>query len=244
MPDATLFAVDDDQAICDALICLADMIGLAVEAYVSPTDFLDAIDGDRPGCVVLDVRMPQMSGLQLQQKLRERQIDLPVIMISGHADVPMAVEAMQQGALTFLEKPFRVQEIVEQVQRGIELDRKRREFRAKADAARIRIARLTSKEQEVMNRMAAGWTNQNMADELGLSLRAIEDRRARLMKKLEVNALRELIALAADARLGYAPLKTCGRGEIFTTTTRRTRRVRNHHPSDVSVVPAWLNSLN
>ena len=195
-PEATLFVVDDDAAVAAALVELGEMIGLNTETFASAQEFLDAVDETRPGCLVLDVRMRGMSGIQLQKRLTERQIELPTIVISGHADVRMAVEAMRAGAVTFLEKPFRMQELIDHIHEAVERDsanRRQRELRA---AAKQRLSALTAKEREVFDLVAAGNTNAEIAAELGLSSRAIEDRRARVMKKLQLDSLAEVIELS------------------------------------------------
>ncbi len=195
-PETTLFVVDDDSAVAAAVSELGEMIGLNTESFAFAQDFLDAFDETRPGCLVLDVRMRGMSGIQLQKWLTERQIDIPTIVISGHADVRMAVEAMRAGAVTFLEKPFRMQELIDHIHEAVERDnanRRRREIQA---AAKQRLSVLTDKEREVFDLVAAGNTNAEIAEELGLSSRAIEDRRARLLKKLQLESLAEVIELS------------------------------------------------
>jgi len=145
--------------------------------------------------LVLDVKMPGMTGLELQQILADDGVTLPVIMISGHADVRIAVETMTLGAQTLLEKPFSLNELLEQMRRAIERDTAARAARGHADEAKAKLASLTAKEREVLDHVSEGWTNKAIADKLGLSVRAVEDRRARLMRKVGAESLVELIGL-------------------------------------------------
>ena len=199
-PEPTIFAVDDDAAITSTILQLGKLISLRVETYASAQEFLDSFDPSRPGCLVLDVRMPGLSGLELQRRLLADGINMPIIMLSGHADVPMAVDAMAKGALTFLEKPFRIQILCDHIQRAIRLDlqnRKNRESRVESDK---RLSSLTDKEREVVKLLIAGKTNKKIAAELDLSRRGVEDRRARIMKKLNVKTVAELVELVTTAR--------------------------------------------
>ena len=196
-PKPTVFVVDDDPAVIDAVTGLVDLIDLDARSYLSADDFLKEYEPTGPACLVLDVRMPGMSGLDLQRALAETGSTLPIIMITGHGEVRMAVEAMKAGAAEFLEKPFRMQELCEAIQAAIRRDSekwRRLEQRAGADR---RFEDLTPPEREVMDLGIAGKTNKMTAEERGLSVRALEDRRARLMKKLEVKNRAELMALAA-----------------------------------------------
>jgi len=172
------------------------LLGHPVRAFASAAEFLRAYSPDQPGCLVLDVKMPGMSGLELQRRLADDGVTLPVVMISGHADVRIAVEAMTLGAITLLEKPFSLDELLGHIRKAIEKDAAERAARGKEDDARGRLAALTPKEREVLDQVVAGRTNREIADTLGLSVRAVEDRRARLMKKAGVNSLAELVALA------------------------------------------------
>ena len=197
--DPVVFIVDDDPAVVRALTELIELIDLKVEAYQSADDFLRAYQPSGPGCLVLDVRMPGMSGLELQQELLRANISLPIIMITGHGDIRMAVEAMSAGAFNFLEKPFRTQELCDNIQKAMRLDAdcwKRREQQAESNR---RISKLTPAEVEVMQLVVLGKTNKMMADELGLSVRAVEDRRGRMMRNLGIKSRAELMELAATA---------------------------------------------
>lgn len=192
--EPTIFVVDDDAAVGRALASAGKVIGHPVCAFASALEFLSAYN-DEPGCLVLDIRMPGMTGLELQRLLSDRGITIPIVMISGHADVRIAVEAMTLGAITLLEKPFRLDELLAHVRKALEKDRVAREEREKTADADARLAALTTKEREVLELIAAGKTNREMADTLGLSVRAVEDRRSRLMKKVNANSVAELVRL-------------------------------------------------
>ena len=195
MTDAqTIFVVDDDAAVGRALQSAGKLLGHPVRAFASAAEFLAAYAGE-PGCMVLDVRMPGMTGLELQRRLADDGVGIPVVMISGHADVRIAVEAMTLGAVTLLEKPFRLDELLAHVRRALEKDRADRDAVARATDAGARLAALTAKEREVLELVAAGKTNREMAEELGLSLRAVEDRRSRLMRKVGAKSVVELVRL-------------------------------------------------
>lgn len=194
-PEPTLFVVDDDPAVSRALVSVGQLLGLKVSAFASPQEFLRIHDPAQPGCLVLDIKMPGMTGLELQQKLAERGSRIPIIMISGHADVRIAVEVMSRGALTLLEKPFLLDELITHIRRAIELDASNRLAQASLAEAEVRLSQLTPKEREVFELVASGKSNKQMAALLHLSVRAVEDRRARLMKKLGVVSLAELVKL-------------------------------------------------
>ncbi|MBC7818629.1 MAG: response regulator transcription factor [Planctomycetaceae bacterium] len=192
----TIFLVDDDPAISRALESVGQLLGLPVLSFSSAEQFLRCYDRSQPGCLILDIKMPDMSGLELQQKLIAEGIRLPVIMISGHADVRIAVEAMSRGAITVLEKPFRLDELLAHIRRAVELDAEYRVAQAQRDQAEALWTQLTPKEREVLELIRAGKSNKQIATDLRISLRAVEDRRARLMKRLQVRTLAELLQLA------------------------------------------------
>jgi FixJ family two-component response regulator len=191
----TIFVVDDDPAVSRALARVGELLGFPVRAFGSGAEFLQGYDKSQPGCLVLDLKMPGMTGLELQQKLAEEHIDLPVIVISGHADVRIAVEVMSRGALTLLEKPFRLEELTTHIRRAVELDAAHRETQARLATVETLVGKLTVKEREVLDRIAAGQTNKQIAAALRVSIRAVEDRRGRLMKKLGVRSIAELVQL-------------------------------------------------
>ena len=193
--EPTIFVVDDDEAVGRALATAGKLLGHPVRAFASAAEFLAAYDGRQPGCLVLDVRMPGMTGLELQRALADAGAPLPVVMVSGHADVRIAVEAMTLGAVTLLEKPFRLDELLTHVRRALDKGAADREARRHAADASARLATLTAKEREVLEMIAAGNTNRAMADALGVSVRAVEDRRARLMRKVGASSVADLVKL-------------------------------------------------
>jgi len=193
--EPTVYVVDDDAAVRKAVASAGSLLGYPVKMYSSAIEFLTESNGDRQGCLVLDVKMPGMSGLELQRKLADDGITLPVVMISGHADVRIAVEAMTLGALTLLEKPFRLDELLEQLRTAIQKDSTDRAARGELANTKARLAALTAKEREVLDYVTSGWTNKAIAEKLELSVRAVEDRRARLMRKVGAESLADLIRL-------------------------------------------------
>jgi FixJ family two-component response regulator len=197
--EPTVFIVDDDPAVCQALAMLVESMGLKSKTYGSAREFLDACDFTRPGCVLLDVRMPGISGLELLERLMQRKWHAPVIAISAHGDVPMVVQAMKAGALTFIEKPCRHQEISESVQEALALDSANRRHLAYCSTVEHRIAHLTSGEKEVLEMLVAGKSNKEIAADLGMSVRTIEVRRSKLMKKMRAGSLAELVRMAIAA---------------------------------------------
>lgn len=192
--EATVFLVDDDPAALRALATLVKVVFPRVQTFSSAADFLAAYRGG-PGCLVLDVAMPGISGLELHRKLVQDKVALPVVFVTGHGNVPMAVEAMQMGAVNFLEKPVKEQELWESIRKALELDRQNRRRRARRQRAEERFARLNSGEREVLSLILEGKMNKEIAATLGLSPRTIEDRRAKLMKKMGANSLAELVQL-------------------------------------------------
>lgn len=196
--EPTIFVVDDDAGVGRALHSAGKLLGCPVQAFANAAEFLTAYNPEQPGCLVLDIRMPGMTGLELQRKLADGGRSIPIVMISGHADVRIAVEAMTLGAVTLLEKPFRLDELLANVRKALEKDAVAREARQKSADADARLAALTTKEREVLDLIAAGKTNREMADALGLSVRAVEDRRSRLMKKVQVGSVAELVKLLSE----------------------------------------------
>jgi FixJ family two-component response regulator len=196
---ATVFVVDDDPSIRRALTRLLRSVGLAVDAYAGAQEFLDAYDPARPGCLVLDVRMPHISGLELQQALAQRAVELPIIFITGHGDVPMSVRAMRAGAIDFLPKPFHDQDLLDAIQRAIARDAELRAARAvRVDVLR-RVELLTPREREVLVLVTAGKMNKEIAAQLGASEKTIKVHRARVMKKMGAESVAELVVLAQTA---------------------------------------------
>jgi two-component system, LuxR family, response regulator FixJ len=194
----TVFIVDDDTAVRDALKFLLRSVGHPVETYASALDFLDAYRDDRPGCLVLDIRMPGMSGLELQEKLVERRSILPIIFITGHGDVPMAVEAMQSGAMDFIQKPFRDQDLLDRINQGLEKDAAMRASIKELNSIRERLASLTPREREVMDLVVHGKANKVIAGDLDLSQRTVEIHRARVMEKMQAASLAHLVRMVIE----------------------------------------------
>jgi len=193
--EPTIFVVDDDDAVRRAIAAAGQLIGRPVRAFASAAAFLEEYDASQPGCLVLDIRMPGMTGTELQRKLLDDGIAIPVVVVSGHADVRIAVEVMTRGAVTLLEKPFRLDELLANLRRALDLDAVTRARTAVTAAADARLSGLTPKEWEVLEAVAAGKTNKEMAGALGLSLRAVEDRRSRLMKKVGAKSVAELVQI-------------------------------------------------
>jgi len=193
-----VFIVDDDEAVRSSLRLLIKSVGLVPSVFGSARDFLDGYDPAQPGCLVLDVRMPQMSGLELQEELNRQGAILPVIFVTGHGDVPMAVEAMQAGAFDFLQKPFRDQELVDRVQRALEKDRANRAALGERGLIRERFESLTPREREVLDLMTRGKANKQMAFELGVSQRTIEIHRGHVMEKTGAASLAQLVRMVMD----------------------------------------------
>ena len=203
----TVFVVDDDESVRGSLRFLLRSAGLESRAFGSAAEFLAAYDPAQPGCLVLDVRMPGMSGLELQQELNLRGAVIPVIFITGHGDIPMAVEAMQHGAHDFLQKPFRDEDLIERVRGALAKDAKARAALEEHKAIRTRLDSLTPREREVLVLMARGKPNKVMAHELGVSQRTVEIHRARVMEKSGASSLAELVRMVMDVEPELAPAR-------------------------------------
>jgi FixJ family two-component response regulator len=185
----TVFIVDDNQAVRNSLSLLLDSVGLATETFSSAQAFVDSFEPSRCGCMILDIRMPGMGGMELARHLRERNVLLPIIFITAYGDVPMAVEAMKLGALDFIQKPFRDQDILDRIYRALEEDQQQRRAVNEVTAIRQRLARLTPREQQILEHIMAGRVNKVIASELNLSPRTVELHRASLMEKMEAASL-------------------------------------------------------
>jgi two-component system response regulator FixJ len=194
-PEATVFVVDDDPAVRHSLAWLIESVGLRVETFPSAQSFLESYDPDRHGCLVLDVRMPGMSGVDLQERLMGMKAELPVIFVTGHGDVPMAVRAMKRGALDFIEKPFNNQELLDRIHQALQRDAWQRRERARLADLCARVACLTPRECEVMDRVVAGQSNKTVARDLGVSVKTVEAHRARLMEKMQARSVSELVQM-------------------------------------------------
>ncbi|MBL8253680.1 MAG: response regulator transcription factor [Candidatus Competibacter sp.] len=193
----TVFLIDDDQAVRDAVALLLQTGGLAVETFASATDFLEAGVAQRPGCLVLDVRMPGLSGLDLQKQLRTGGYRIPIIFMTGHGDIPMAIRAMKAGAFDFIEKPFQGQALLARIQEALAFDVRERRRQAYRTEAAARVALLSPREREVLDRVVEGQYNKVIAAELGISLSTVEIHRKRVMEKLQAESLSDLIRLLA-----------------------------------------------
>lgn len=193
--------IDDDAAVRDSLKRLIESVGLSTLVYESADQLLDG-DGNvlaTAGCILLDIRMPGMSGLELQERLNSRGVTTPVIIISGHGDIPMAVRAMKAGAIDFVEKPFNDQHLLDQVYLALEKDAKARESRASDEEIQARYALLSPRERTVMSMVVNGKSNKEIAADLGLSQKTVEVHRARVMSKMQAGSLAELVRLAIIA---------------------------------------------
>jgi len=193
--EATVFVVDDDAAVRDSLRFIIESVGLRVETYACAQDFLEAYDSARPGCLVLDVRMPGMSGTDLQKQLAARDIDIAIIFITAHATVPTAVHAMRAGAIDFITKPFSDQVLLDRITQCIEEARRTHaRNRERADLA-ARFALLTPREHEILHDVAAGKSNKVIAAERSISQKTVEAHRAKMMQKLRARTLAELMRM-------------------------------------------------
>ena len=191
-----VFVVDDEAAARSAMESLLQSVGLRVETFGSASEFLERGAREGPCCLVLDVRLPGMSGIELQRSLTLAGVNIPIIFITGHGDIPMSVEAMKAGAMEFLTKPFRGQELLDAIHKGLDRNRASREGDARLAELRGRVERLTPREREVMQRVIAGLLNKQIAAELGTSERTIKIHRANLMRKMGAESLPELVRMA------------------------------------------------
>ncbi len=195
----TVFVVDDDQAMRSSLQWLIESMGMQVETYDSAQAFLDAYYPGRAGCLLLDVRMPGMSGLELQAYLAKREHRIPVIIITGHGDVSMAVKAMKNGAVDFIEKPFDDEALIVSIRNALQHDEKQRAMRAQRADIAARLAELTPREHEVMTMVTDGRSNKEIATALGVSAKTVEVHRARVMDKMRADSLAELVRMVMIA---------------------------------------------
>lgn len=191
----TVFIIDDDPDMCNSLKWLLESVQLRIEIYYSGTSFLESYDPNRRGCLLIDMRMPGMSGLQLLDQLNERRNPMPVIIISAHGDIPLAVRAMKAGAVDFISKPFNEQSLVERVQELIARDSHRCPIDNQSSNYIQRFESLTSREREIMEQIIAGKLNKQIAHSLEISIKTVEQHRARLMDKMQVRSLAELIKM-------------------------------------------------
>jgi two-component system response regulator FixJ len=188
-----VYVVDDDEGIREGLSLLLETTGQLVKSYSNALDFLDDYDNTMRGCLILDIRMPRMTGLDLQKKLNDCGASLPIIFITGHGDIPMAVEAMRQGALDFIRKPFREQDLLDRINQALLIDVGRSKQEHDRNITLKKLALLSEREQQIFERVAQGEMNKVIAHELGISERTVEVHRSQVMKKLEVRTLAELV---------------------------------------------------
>jgi two-component system, LuxR family, response regulator FixJ len=193
-----VLVVDDDAGVRNAMRILLKSVGLEATLYASAQEFLAAYQPSQPGCLVLDIRMPGMSGLELQQKLNEKHSILPIIFITGHGDVPMAVEAMQAGAVDFIQKPFRDQDLIDRINQALEKDSSNRAALGERNDIRRRLETLTPREREVLDLVVHGKANKVIAGDLKLSQRTVEIHRARVMEKMQASSLAHLVRMVLE----------------------------------------------
>ena len=193
MKRQTVFIVDDDAVVCDSIQELVESVGLHAECYTSGQAFLEHYQTERSGCLVLDVRMAEISGLVLQERLNMMDATIPVIIITGHADVPMAVHALKAGAVDFVQKPYRNQLLLDSINNALTMDAMARHSRDESQSHERQLATLTRREQEVLDKLLAGSISRQIARELGISTRTVEAHRQNLLRKLGVGSVKELM---------------------------------------------------
>ena len=204
--DSTVFVVDDDRSVRQGLVDLIDSLGMKAKAFSSAQEFLQHKRPDTPACLILDVRLPGLSGLDLQRQLGRSNQPVPIIFITGHGDIPMSVRAMKEGAVEFLTKPFRDQDLLDAIHQALKTDRVAREERVKAAEVRRRYDTLTSREREVMQLVIAGMLNKQIAGELGTSEVTVKMHRGQVMHKMQAQSVVELLRMSeAMAIIAGAP---------------------------------------
>ncbi len=204
--DAVVFVVDDDARVRESLQNLIRSVGLRVETFASAQEFLRSKRPDLPGCVVLDVRLRGLSGLDLQKQMAEADMDIPIVFLTGYGDIRMTVQAMKAGAVEFLTKPFRDQDLLDAIHQALERDRKARHWRAKTEKLRSRYSSLTPREREVMALVAVGLLNKQIAGQLGTSEASVKVHRQHVMEKMGASSLADLVRMAD--RLGIPTPKS------------------------------------
>ncbi|MEW6251627.1 MAG: response regulator transcription factor [Planctomycetota bacterium] len=197
----TVFVVDDDPSVRRSLRRLIESVGLSVETFGTAQEFLDNYDRSSAGCLVLDVRMPGLGGLELQERLSSENLPIPIIFITGHGDVPMTARAMKAGAVDFIQKPFNEQDLLDAISRALDVDSRSRRIRAEQDRVVQLVDTLTPREREVMKLVVTGKLNKEIAAELGITEKTIKVHRARVMEKMQADSLAQLVLLAQVAGL-------------------------------------------
>lgn len=197
-----IYVIDDDPSVREAIQNLLESVGLAAQTFASTQEFSRADHTSEPGCLILDVRLPGMSGLDFQSTLRKQEIFLPIIFITAHGDVPMTSRAMKAGAIEFLMKPFQKEELLAAVRHGLERDAQRRKEQAEVDELRLRSDQLTPREREVMDLVVTGRTNKEIGSDLGLSEVTVKIHRSRMMQKMQVTSVAELVRISDKLQRG------------------------------------------
>jgi FixJ family two-component response regulator len=197
----TVFIIDDDAGVRDSIQDLVESVGLHAEVFATAQEFLTGERRDGPSCLVLDVRLPDTSGLDLQQKLSRAGVVIPIIFITGHADIPMTVKAMKSGAVEFLTKPFREQDLLDVIQSALGRDRRVRERQRELDELQKRYGTLSTREREVMSLVVSGLLNKQIAAELGASETTVKIHRGRVMQKMQANSLPDLVRMADKLKI-------------------------------------------
>lgn len=195
-PASIVFVVDDDPSVCRAIKRLVESVGLHVEVFGSATDFMNSSHPDAVSCLVTDIRLPGMSGLDFQRELAKAENEIPTIFITAHGDIPMTVRAMKAGAVEFLAKPFRDQDLLDAIQVALERDRSRRKRQAESAVLRQRFVSLTPREREVLRLVVSGLLNKQIAAELGTTEATVKVHRSQLMRKMGADSLPELVRMA------------------------------------------------
>ena len=199
--DETVFIVDDDPSICEGLCNLLEAVGRHTQHYASAEEFLGHWNSERPGCLVLDVRLPGMTGVEFQEKMQERGIEIPIIFMTAHGDVQMVRKVMKAGAVEFLAKPFEIQELLNAIEHALAQDRTRREEAAILNSIQARVKTLTGREREVMALVTAGLLNKQIAAELNLSEISVKVHRSHVMEKMQAGSLAELVKLCERVKI-------------------------------------------